>query len=448
MKFSIKQTIPAVMAGLMLAVPNTAFAASLTLNLNGVAGDVYTKEADGDVVIPDVTASFGDEYKLKGWNTARNGSGESYKTGDKVSKDTVLYAQWESGFMKLVTDSTDLDTAINAAKAITQGKKSDEQFQALQDAINAAVKVLNTDNAEQSDLDAALEKLKAAVTTFNDALGDKSALKALIKEAEAIEQGKKSSESFSTLKSAIKTAQAVADNASAEQLDCNDAVTALRKAIAVFNETLGDKTILNDTIKEAKAIEQGKKSDEQFQALQDAIAAAEKVANYEAAEQSDCDAAVEALVAAVKTFDEAIGSKIELTNAIAEAKEITQGNKTDEAWKALQDAITKAESVLHTDGDLEAKDINDAVAALESAVKTFNDSADKSSSSSSSKDSSSKSSSKSGSSSDTETPKDKATLKTSIDSTAAIAAGTMVAAAAGTGAYMVKRNKNKSDDTN
>lgn len=67
--------------------------------------------------------------------------------------------------------------------------------------------------------------------------------------------------------------------------------------------TTVDKTALNEAIAAAKAIEQGKKSDEAWSALQDAIAAAEKAAAVESAPQAMIDAVLAQLNAAVETFN-------------------------------------------------------------------------------------------------------------------------------------------------
>ncbi len=64
-----------------------------------------------------------------------------------------------------------------------------------------------------------------------------------------------------------------------------------------------DKTALNEAIVAAKAIEQGKKSDEAWNALQDAIATAEKAAVVESAPQAMIDAVLAQLNAAVETFN-------------------------------------------------------------------------------------------------------------------------------------------------
>ena len=77
----------------------TALAAgkvSVTLDLNGVAGEVQTIEGDGEVTMPDVSANF-PRYELTGWNTKYDGTGTAVKAGDKVTTSETLYAQWKDG---------------------------------------------------------------------------------------------------------------------------------------------------------------------------------------------------------------------------------------------------------------------------------------------------------------------------------------------------------------
>lgn len=64
-------------------------------------------------------------------------------------------------------DKTALNEAIDAAKAIEQGKKSDEAWKALQDAIATAENAAAVESAPQAMIDAVLAQLNAAVETFN-----------------------------------------------------------------------------------------------------------------------------------------------------------------------------------------------------------------------------------------------------------------------------------------
>ena len=64
--------------------------------------------------------------------------------------------------------------------------------------------------------------------------------------------------------------------------------------------------------------------------------------------------------------------KTALTDRIAEAEAMTQGDKTDAAWQALQDAIAAAKEAAETADSQEEAD--QALAALNQAVETFQNS--------------------------------------------------------------------------
>lgn len=68
-------------------------------------------------------------------------------------------------------------------------------------------------------------------------------------------------------------------------------------------------------------------------------------------------------------------NKEELTNLINEVKAILKGDKTEEAFNKLKEAIKAAEETLKTATDQEV--LNQGVATLKAAVETFNNSSDK-----------------------------------------------------------------------
>ena len=290
-------------------------------------------------------------------------------------------------------EKEDLSNEIAAAKAIEQGKKTDEAFSKLQAAIKTAEEILKT-ATDQETLNQGLATLKAAVKAFNESADkvvptplEKEALTQEIAEAKKVEQGKKTDEAFNTLKAAITSAEKVLGEAT-EQTQLDEAVKTLKAAVKAFNESADkvvpaplEKEALTQEIAEAKKVEQGKKTDEAFNTLKAAITTAEKVLG-EATEQTQLDEAVKTLKAAVKAFNESADKvvpapleKEALTKEIAEAKKVEQGKKTDEAFNTLKAAITTAEKVLEE--ATEQTQLDEAVKTLKAAVKAFNESADK-----------------------------------------------------------------------
>ena len=75
--------------------------------------------------------------------------------------------------------------------------------------------------------------------------------------------------------------------------------------------------------------------------------------------------------------------KSSLESLLETADALTQGSKTDDAWETLQEAIEDAQAV-YDDDDATQAEVSKAVAALNSAIETFNNSSEATTSSSSS----------------------------------------------------------------
>ena len=143
---------------------------------------------------------------------------------------------------------------------------------------------------------------------------DRTGLTSEIVKAEAVEQGNKTDEAFAALQQAIADAYATVDAADATDASIAAGAKAITGAVEAFNtsadkadpgqgEQKVDKTLLNQKIADAKAIEQGNKTDEAFKALQEAIATAEKAAANDKIPQAGVDAVTEQLKAAIDTFN-------------------------------------------------------------------------------------------------------------------------------------------------
>ena len=149
--------------------------------------------------------------------------------------------------------------------------------------------------------------------TPNVSFVDRTGLTSEIVKAEAVEQGSKTDEAFSALQQAIADAYATVDAADATDASIAAGVKAITGAVEAFNtsadkadpgqdEQKVDKTLLNQKIADAKAIEQGNKTDEAFKALQEAIATAEKAAANDKIPQAGVDAVTDQLQKAIDAF--------------------------------------------------------------------------------------------------------------------------------------------------
>ena len=139
---------------------------------------------------------------------------------------------------------------------------------------------------------------------------NKEALEQKITDAKAIENKNYTEASWNALQAAITAAEAVRDDADATQDDVDAQVTALETAINALEEKEPEtpeevnKDELKKTIDAAKAIENKNYTEASWNALQDAIAAAEAVHDDADATQDDVDAQVTALKKAVDGLKE------------------------------------------------------------------------------------------------------------------------------------------------
>ena len=274
--------------------------------------------------------------------------------------------------------------------------------------------VANSSEANQQEVDDAVQALNTAIATFNEAIiiADpgvvKTGLTVAIKTAQnwvdtiatGTEPGQVSAAAETALSEAIATAQLVANRSEANQQEVDDAVQALNTAIETFNEaiiiadpgvvktglTVAITTAQNwvDTI--ATGTEPVQVSAATKTALTEAIATAQLVANSSEANQQEVDVAVQALNTAIATFNEAIiiadpgVVKTGLTVAIKTAQNwvdtIATGTEPGQvsaaAETALSEAIATAQLVANS-SEANQQEVDDAVQALNTAIATFNE---------------------------------------------------------------------------
>jgi len=128
----------------------------------------------------------------------------------------------------------DLAALLTQARAVERGNHTDASWNALQGAITAAQAVIDDGNATQSQVNAQVAALQAAMDGL--IATDKAALAALLTQARAIAKGNHTDASWNALQGAITAAQAVADDGNAAQSQVNAQVAALQAAINGLTE--------------------------------------------------------------------------------------------------------------------------------------------------------------------------------------------------------------------
>ena len=157
----------------------------------------------------------------------------------------------------------------------------------------------------------------------------------------------------------------------------------LTKVLDVTDTVGSDTADLNAAINAAIEITEKRNvyTDESYQNFLTVLEEAQAIAELSAPTQSAVDEAAEALVKAMTVggegglvIDESkLANKTALETAINEAKALQQGNHTDTAWNALQEAIADAQAVYDT---LEASqtEVDTAAKSLNTAVTLFQNS--------------------------------------------------------------------------
>ncbi|MCI9446090.1 MAG: hypothetical protein HFH36_01605 [Lachnospiraceae bacterium] len=188
-------------------------------------------------------------------------------------------------------------------------------------------------------------------------------LKEQILQAKVVNQDYYTPESYAALQTAIKEARKSVDTMTTQE-ELAAALQALQSAMDNLERLPLNDSALAGKIAEAKAIAQGSYTSSSYAALQSAIEEAEQMmAN--ALLQEELDEALKSLQEAIDglvAFD-----KKALTDKIAEAKAIQQGDYTDESYAALQAAIQSAE---------EAADAVNTESALQAVIRALQEAID------------------------------------------------------------------------
>ena len=192
--------------------------------------------------------------------------------------------------------------------------------------------------------------------------------------------GNASEDDITTYQAAIDTAQTVYDDSTASQTAVDSATEALKAATEAFDlkkNAATDKTALKAEIDSAELNIKtlGNASAEDAAVYQAAIDAAKSVYEDATALQAAVDSATEALKSATETFNQKKNSvdKTELAKEIEAAKEnianVNKAGKTD--IEKYQSAIDEATAV-YNKADATQSEIDNALAELVLATKTFN----------------------------------------------------------------------------
>ncbi|WP_191088346.1 SLAP domain-containing protein [Lactobacillus crispatus] len=285
------------------------------------------------------------------------GSSEKIKELEKAAKNPPA-----------VVNKDDLQSAVNEAATVkaANSQASEDKQKAYQDAIAAGQNVLNDGKASQADVTNALSKIEQAkkdmtVSAIQKAVDEASDTKGKPNYYNASDEAKKA------YNDALDKANRVLADPKATQDQLDEANSALTSAKAGLTGVATDNSGLEKAVNEAATVKaaNSQASEDKQKAYQDAIAAGQNVLNDGKASQADVTNALSKIEQAKKDMTVSAIQK-----AVDEASD-TKGkpnyyNASDEAKKAYNDALDKANRVL-ADPKATQDQLDEANSALTSA---------------------------------------------------------------------------------
>ena len=295
--------------------------------------------------------------------------------------DVSLYERYTIAKEEL--DTTAIDTALALTPAEEESYYTEASWKAYRNAVLAARLEKVNANATKDSIEAAADTLTEAfhaLEKYEPAPAvDKKELQKVYDAYKDKKQGNYTDASWKVFTEALKTAEE-ALNSDVDQEAVNDAKKALEDAFAALEENPEvkvDKTALEKLYKAHKDDKQGNYTDESWKTFTDALKDAKNALDNDVDQDTvnDAEKALKSAIAALEENPEIKADKTALEKLYKAHKDDKQGNYTDESWKTFTAALKKADKVLKDDSATQ-KEINEAAASLESAVKGLKEKTD------------------------------------------------------------------------
>ncbi|MDR2890152.1 MAG: InlB B-repeat-containing protein [Alistipes sp.] len=275
--------------------------------------------------------------------------------------------------MDALVDISALNDAIATADELDNegGDYTTESWDIFAAALAEAKTVAADPDATAEEVEAALEALQTAEEGLVPAT-NKGVLEQLIGDAEELVEEDYTPASWTLFEAAIAAAQEVLDDPEATEQDYLDAIEALQDAIDEGLVERADNSALVTLIETAEGELEGDYTSASLSALQDAIDAAQAVADDGDATDAEIAQAVLDLQAAIDALVE-IADTTDLDAAVEEAEALTETDYTVDSYAAVTAALDTIDGLTEesTQGEVES-----ALAALEAAMDALVDISD------------------------------------------------------------------------
>ncbi|WMJ22166.1 discoidin domain-containing protein [Paludicola sp. MB14-C6] len=265
------------------------------------------------------------------------------------------------------TNKADLQAMYDSNKDKAETNYTASTWGAFKTALENAKEVIDNADANQKDVD----DTKAALETAINALverGNKADLQAMYDSNKDKAETNYTALTWGAFKTALANAKLVLDNTDAIQKDVDDTKAALEIAINALVER-GNKADLQAMYDANKDNVEDAYVSTTWGAFKTALDNAKAVINNADAIPKDVDDAKAALDNAVKALV-LRGNKADLQAIYNANKENVEGAYVSTTWGAFKTALDNAKAVINN-ADATPKDVDDAKAALETAIKNL-----------------------------------------------------------------------------
>ena len=275
-------------------------------------------------------------------------NGNALESDVKGALDNLTNAT-EQLVLSMPVNKIALQIAVDTANTLKDNGALDEVVPAVvaefERALNNAETVLADNKADQTTVDSAFYNLANAIHKLGFIKGDKSALEALIKEAEKYEEENYTTDSWTALQDALNGAKDVINNDNALQEEVEEAYNSLKDAIANL-VIKADKTRLQALYDMVNGLDKSLYIEATVANLTDPMASAKDVLESVEATQDEVDTAYEALTRAYLDL-RLIPNKDLLQELINKAQTLNAANYSDKTWSVVTNVLEKARTVLN-----------------------------------------------------------------------------------------------------
>ena len=266
-------------------------------------------------------------------------------------------------------DKTALSIAVDMANTLKAQGALDNVVPAVvaefEVALQEAADVLANDSAKQSTVDSAFYRLANAMHMLDFVKGDKTALNALIEEAEKYEEDKYTTDSWAAFKEALEAAKEVATDENALEDEVVNALNNLKDAMTDL-VLRADKTRLQEAYEMVEGLDKTKYTEASVANLTEPMVDAKAVLDNPDATQEEVDEAYNALIRAYLDL-RLIPNKDLLQELINKAQTLSAANYTAKTWGVVAEALNEAKAVLANENADEAA-VKAAVEGLQASI--------------------------------------------------------------------------------